>query len=68
MATPSHVEPVGEERFFDYMFELWPERGSMGLSVYNIRETLPRAECYVTIDGKCYRVTAERHPHPYEDA
>lgn len=53
-----------EEQILDYIYDLFPDTDGMPISMYNRRETLPRAECYVILDGKCYRVYAERHTHP----
>jgi len=68
MSTPTHIEPVGEEIILDYIYDLFPDDGKpYGIKMYDRREGLPRAECYVMLDGKCYRLYAERHPHPDDE-
>lgn len=65
MGTPTVPDFEGEEKVLDYIYDVFPDDGvPVEIKMYNIRETLPRAECYVTLDGVCYRVYAERHPHP----
>lgn len=64
----SYEHAAAEEEIMDFIFEHWPEDSpKKGISVYNRREGgPPRAECYITLDGKCYQLVIRRHPHPLE--
>lgn len=68
MSTPTHRDDAAEEQILDYIYDLFPDDGKpVGIKMYNSRPNLPRSECYVTLNGKCYRLFVERHPHPLED-
>jgi hypothetical protein len=57
--------PVGEGAILDVIFEALPEDGEFGVTLYPVRDTLPRPEMYITApDGSCWKITAEEHSHP----
>ena len=62
------VEALAEEaEVLDALFEAipgLPHDGRVGVSLYPSRDANPRAEMYVRLDGKCWRITATPHPHP----
>jgi hypothetical protein len=54
-----------EEDVLDIIFDALPETYETDL--YGVRPTLPVPEMYIKVNGECWRIKAERHPHPYGD-
>lgn len=51
----------GEYEVLDLLFEALP--ADVPRDLYGVRPDLPRPEFYIEVNGQCWRVLAEPHPH-----
>lgn len=57
---------MNEYEILDILWEALPQDGPVGASLYEQRENMTRPEMYIRINGECWRIKAEYHPHPSE--
>lgn len=55
-------KPMDHDTLLDTIYEAMPDGSEIGLTHYNPLNDSP-AELYLTVDGECWRITAEPHPH-----
>lgn len=53
-----------EYEILDTIYEAIAPDQDLSMSLYGINGDMTRPEMYVRVNGECWRILAERHPHP----